>query len=282
MQTYVNQLSLSLPLSLAHIDRYLHAHGFPPYVERHAQRGGLDILDESYDVAGGIYTLVYRAHESIASEDTRIRFFGSAFSRGNFAIEVFRAKDWRLEYDVEPALPPETAREADDPADTTLPKGRRRSSLSVMSSPGLPAASPRHPTPAAFSFPFHPTPPSQDPPPPTDFARLPGPAGGCTIIIPNASCAGLMPVTVIIRKNAAAARASIRTMLGGGSLARAAECSEQGVDTIEELLGGEEQEAEMALQSARAVLKQLRREKGDEARTVPPVAATGLGLNLTE
>ncbi|KAK4701382.1 hypothetical protein P7C70_g4846, partial [Phenoliferia sp. Uapishka_3] len=265
-QTYVNQLSLSLPLGLAQIDRYLHAHGFPPHVERVSHKPGLDILDESYDAAGGSYNLVYRVDQSLAAFETRIRFFGSAFSRGNFSIEVFRATGWRLEYDVEPEEPPTVRKEDDEDEPETNPaRSRRRTSISVLSTPASTSKlnSSSSPQPETFSFPRRGSRETTAKVVPVDSAKLVGPAGGCTIIIPNLSCAGCMPVTVCISKNPEAARATMDSMMVGGALGRAAAFAQESSrsDSIEQLLGSATGEAELALQGARAVLKQLRKER---------------------
>ncbi|KAM0748903.1 hypothetical protein T439DRAFT_57257 [Meredithblackwellia eburnea MCA 4105] len=265
-QTYVNQLALSLPLGLSRIDRYLHSHGFPPYVERKHQRGGLDILDEHYDAAGGRFRLVYRINECIANEDTRIRFFGSSFSRGNFCIEVLRAKDWRIEYDVKPEEDPVLTKEEhhDDhlgPIGSHPLMARRKSSLSVVTSLSSPPRTPRMPSSAqTFTFPLKTPRPAPKPlEVATDSAKLPGAAGGITLIIPNKDVAGGMPVTVTISKKADGAGTSLESIMGG-AFGKAAALGLDGThsETIEQLLGNAADEAEMALQGARAVLKQLR------------------------
>ncbi|KAL8292304.1 hypothetical protein RQP46_001770 [Phenoliferia psychrophenolica] len=250
-QTYVNSLSLALPLGLSHIDRYLHAHGFPPHIERSSRLPGLDVLSESYDVAGGLYTLVFRIRASLSLGETRVRFFGSAFSRGNFTVEMFRAKGWRIEYDVfDPECPPVETWEDDNDEDER-PGARQRSCLSVLAGlpPPLPTPPPRLASHSStnFAFPFPARPSSStrssasaSAPPILDSAKLPGPAGGCTLIIPNSPVAGCMPVTLSISKNQEAARATMDSLLLGGALGRAASVGVESSlgDSIEQMIGG--------------------------------------------
>ena len=194
----MNQLSLSLPLGLSHINQYLHAHGFPPHIARCSRQPGLDVLSESYDVAGGLYNLVYRVAAPLAASATRIRFFGSAFSRGNFSVEVFRAKGWTIEYDVEPDEPPEVTRE-DDTDDACDARSRRRTSISILTTPSAPTPR-RASRPPNFAFPHRPRSSIVVDAPVVDSAKLAGPAGGCTLVIPNSAAAGCMPVQVCISK----------------------------------------------------------------------------------
>ena len=76
-----------------------------------------------------------------------------------------------------------------------------------------------------------------------------------------------MPVTVIISKNPEAARAKMDSMLLGG-LGRAASVALESTysDSIEQLVGSEEGEAQIALQGARAVLNYLKVEQEVEGR----------------
>ncbi|KAI5480185.1 hypothetical protein MNV49_001511 [Pseudohyphozyma bogoriensis] len=290
-QTYVNQLSLNVPLCLASINRYLLSNGFAPYICRRRRAAGLDILDERYDAAGGTYSVVYRVHPSIAADETRIRFWGTAFA-GRFQIEVLRASGWRIEYDVEPTEQPDVHREdsEDHPASPNEDNQRRRraprrSSLSVLAaSPPLSALPARSRSPSvqgrvgeasrsSFQFPAgasnlkSPSPllSPEEPASPTseyfDPAKLPGPLGGTTLIIPNSNVEGGI-VSVTISKNADRMRSSLDRMKHQSeALGKAARGSYDGIaaETIEELIhcSHGEGEALANLRIAREVMRQV-------------------------
>lgn len=260
-----NALSLSIPLNIFSLGRYLLSHGFAPYIVRTRLKNGLEILEESFDASAAFYRVVFRLSDS--QGESRIRFHGSTFARGMFDIEVIQGNDWRLEYDVEPESLPQVVREGDEGAgtDTFAEQVRRRTSLSILS----PTVSPTAPRTFDFSSPATLlSEPLPRPSPTLDPARLPGPLGGCTLVFPNVSNLGA-PITVTIKKSTDRLRPPIdRMRCMSHALGEASRMAFEGKqsETIEELLDASfgEGQAEAGLEGAKAVLRAMRRAKQED------------------
>lgn len=279
----MNQLSLSLPLTLSSIERYLLSHGFAPHIVRRQPKGGLDILEEDYDALGGIYRVIYRVSRQIEHETTKIRFFGSAFSKGRFNVEVLRAKGWWIEYDVKPDEEPVMLHEDNVEQEKEKRRAPGRSSVSISATP---AASPTdsYSTPAGLLSPPLPSRTLAEPAQ-TDPSNLPGPLGGCTLIIPNSDVEhGIVSVT--ISKNADRAKSGLyRTRDLSEALGRASQLSHEGkqAETIEDLIfySHEEGRALANLDTARRVLEQLAEGRRREAEVEERRGRSPLGPTRT-
>lgn len=260
-----NALSLSIPLNIFSLNRYLLSHGFAPYLVRTRLKNGLEILEESFDASAALYRVVFRVSES--QGETRIRFHGSTFARGMVDVEVLQGKDWRLEYDVEPENLPQVVRDegADGANDAFAEQVRRRTSLSIIS----PTISPIETNTSDFASPAtFPSQPLPQPSPALDPAILPGPLGGCTLVFPNHANIG-PPVTVTIKKSTDRLRPPIDRMRcmshALGEASRVAFDGKQS-ETVEELIDASfgEGQAEAGLEGAKEVLRAMRRAKQEE------------------
>lgn len=253
----MNQLSLNLPLSLASIDRYLVSYGFAPHISQRSE--GLQIREENFDASSGRYELVYKVGGSPDQEDTRIRFWGSTFSKGRFIVEFSgHAQDWKIEYDVEPDEPPTIERHdnknnnnnnAVDPGLRSL--AQRKSSLSILASPPLLQT-------GSFSR-------SGPENGVRDAARQCGPKGGCTLVVPISVDA---VVRVVISKNADQSFGGTeRTRFTAlGEAARASLFEGTQCETIEDLLDSSQGDgwALASLALAKGSLRRIHRGKQRE------------------
>jgi len=276
-QTTVNQLTLHLPLQIASLSRYLHQHGFAPHIRRQHPTAGLRVMEEEYCCATSSYRVVFSLAPHAARGETRIRFHGASFARGRFDVGIqHRAEagcEWKVEYDVPPVRPPEVVRQESGATGLSFASNlgqHRKSSLSVLGSPPPPSpallsvdlagephrtlspsplgnghftASPTSASPVPLASPplfgAGPTPLGALPP---DPARHPGPLGGCTIVIANASLAGGPPVVVTINPNAEATKPPLgRLMAVSAALREASKVVHDagGVASVDELLEGD-------------------------------------------
>ncbi|GJN91042.1 hypothetical protein Rhopal_004057-T1 [Rhodotorula paludigena] len=280
-QSTVNQLSVHLPLNIAAIGRFLGTHGFAAHIVR-ARR--LHVREEDYDATGGRYRAVFTRDDSAADgDDFRIRFFGGAYGRGRFVVEVQHVEPdgWRLEYDV-PLVDGQherldvhkeseevggkgsgqwtsrlvvRLRESADESDER--QGRKGSIASLLS-----------PTDSDLA--------ARDP------AQQPGPLGGCTIRISPSATQPFLPVIVTITRStndsAALPLAKMRGMSNALAQASQVVLDEESAlcSSVEELLAcvheGDER-ADMCLKGARLVLRELDIAREREAASAAAAAA---------
>ncbi|GAA6004335.1 uncharacterized protein JCM10292_001430 [Rhodotorula paludigena] len=280
-QSTVNQLSVHLPLNIAAIGRFLGTHGFAAHIVR---TRWLHVREEDYDATGGRYRAVFTRDDSAADGgDFRIRFFGGAFGRGRFVVEVQHVEPdgWRVEYDV-PLVDGQherldvhkeseevggkgsgqwtsrlvvRLRESADEADER--QGRKGSIASLLS-----------PTDSDLA--------ARDP------AQQPGPLGGCTIRISPSATQPFLPVIVTITRStndsAALPLAKMRGMSNALAQASQVVLDEESAlcSSVEELLAcvheGDER-ADMCLKGARLVLRELDIAREREAASAAAAAA---------
>lgn len=284
-QTTVNQLSVHLPLSIASIGRFLATHGFAPHIIR--SRGRIDVREEDFDAHAGRYRVVFTVAEDAHDEgyEAKIRFFGGAFGKGKFSLEVENVEPdaWRLDFDVplddseverlkqqrateqtgmgESGLWKSTLRVAAKAAgeDSEARQGRRDSSASLLS------------------------PIEKDDGAMQDPALAPGALGGCTLVIPSSATKPHMPVFVSITRTTLEATGLPLVKMRGMSTALA-QAAQVALDdhyslctSVEELLEygqeGSEERAEVCLRGARSVLRELEAAREREAAKAAAAAA---------
>ncbi|GAA5925542.1 hypothetical protein JCM1841_006362 [Sporobolomyces salmonicolor] len=291
-QTTVNQLSVHLPLSIAAVGRFLGTHGFAPYLVREGSKA--KIREEEFDVAQGRYRVVFTVDDAPVPQSeggspqavegkTRIRFYGSMFGRGRFVVEVRHVKPdlWRVEYDVPSLLAEEgeTVKEQEELGEAG--SGRWTSSLSVVSDVAR-EFDRRQGRKGSMGSITGDTCEPRDDSNYVDPALLPGPLGGCTLVIPTSATTRSLPVIVTITRPCTDPHSQPLAKMRGMSraLAHAAQVALDDnyslCDSVEQLLecgreGGEER-AEMCLRGARMVLSELQaagENEGQRARGLP-------------
>ncbi|KEI39410.1 uncharacterized protein L969DRAFT_23855 [Mixia osmundae IAM 14324] len=198
-ESYYNMLQLSLPLSISCLRNHLQTYGFAPHLVR-PQLPHLDcrVLNESFDPASGCYELIYLStHKAdtlpTAANETRIRFFGNAFSKGRFDITVLHAQSWKLEFDI-PALNGAKTVGYDGQVQTGAGSTVRKTRPSLTQRFSSAALTSSHPSPQAPR-----TATISENEESTDLSQLPGSCGACTLVIANDSMSA-MPVQVRIDK----------------------------------------------------------------------------------
>lgn len=206
-RSYVNQLSLSLPLSIGRLARYIKNHGFAPHLVQPpatADAKALSVLEERFEPDTCTFRVVFRLVPNTPfarAGTTRVRFCGLTFARG-FAIDVSgESTRWRLEYDVSPT--------AED-----------LSRQDELSADGLPARTTIIPNDIDIADPA------------IDLAQLPGARGGCTLCIDNATVKGSISVSVKRTSDSAFKQGLLAKL--GESLERAAnlEFSASSIDAL--------------------------------------------------
>lgn len=267
-QTTVDQLSISLPLSIASVGRFLSTYGFAPYLSRTC--GSLQVREETYDVQAGRYRVVFTptaAARGQRDHQARIRFFGGSFGRGRFQVEVQHADPnaWTLDWDTPPR--PEDVnrfnlrRDAEEVGGSG--SGLWRSKVSVQR-PGDEQRPGFHRRASSNSL-FSPL--ERDDPFLRDPAVQPGPLGGCTIHIPTSATEPALPVVVTVERTTTVSTTLPLARRQGVSnaLAQAAQVALDDhlslCSSVEELLEcgqpGTEERAEVCLKGTRLVLREL-------------------------
>ena len=266
--SYLAELSNKLPLSIASLNRYLSITGFAPYIKRKTPLLELDVLEEKYDSMRGDYRVVFRVHENLKQEETRIRFHGSSFAGGRFEIEILRAKSWRIEYDVEPEGLPDVREEVtgeETGGDEWQRSARRKMKIFICASNSNCDITTHH---HSRSIPSR-TPPSTPRSSYLDPARLPGPKGGMTLYLLNSSIASGPPITISITKSLTsnlAPESSSRSATKVLGLASRLVGESHGNSSIEEFLRRSTKvgRAERDLEGTKEVMNLLRRAKAQE------------------
>ncbi|KAH8922983.1 hypothetical protein BT69DRAFT_1350498 [Atractiella rhizophila] len=113
--SFQRELFMRQSVIISQMNLFFQKYGFAPYLQRENRKHGLDLIDQIFAPLKETYSAVYRCHEEVAGETTKIRFFGSTFGNGNFTIRVVRATDWHVEFDN----PPENV-QLDQPAQPTI------------------------------------------------------------------------------------------------------------------------------------------------------------------
>ncbi|GAA6043887.1 hypothetical protein JCM8097_004287 [Rhodosporidiobolus ruineniae] len=298
-QTTVNQLSVSLPLSIAAVDRFLSTHGFAPHLVRQRR---VKIREEHYDPGAGRYRVVFavRNDSDVArgDEPIRVRFHGASFARGRFDLEIQHVEPagWTLEYDHPPrggsGQQERMRMDREDEEVGGEGSGIWRSRMSVAvkaietSGSGADGKGRKGSATSLLS------PVSADEPP-RDGASLPGPAGGCTLVISPSATDPFLPVTITISRSTTDSAALPLSKMRGMSTALAS-ASHVALDplcnSVEELLEygveGSEARADVLLKGARVVLRELetareREQAGQAMAAAAAAAATRWGGRRT-
>jgi len=275
----LQQLSVHLPLSIASIGRFLSSHGFAPYLIRDRSRARL--REEEFDAQAGRYRIVFSVDEKKdgEEEEVKIRFYGGTFGGGRYDVEVqhVRPEGWRIEQDVPSTSLDEALREQKQEELGGEGSGRWKSSVSIHTqklsetrqrsrweeSPSI--GSPGGDT--ILDEPLH-----------SDPALVPGPLGGCTLVIdPSATTLHLPVIVTISRPCVDLASQPLAKVMRSRSkaLAKAAQVALDDnsimCDSLEEFLecGREgDERAEMCLKGARMILRELdRAQQEEETRT---------------
>ncbi|GAA5946747.1 hypothetical protein JCM10213_004680 [Rhodosporidiobolus nylandii] len=292
-QTVVNQLSVHLPLAIAAIGRFLSTHGFAPHLLR--SLGRAKVREECYDPNAGRHRVVFAVQREQRSferegneEDIRVRFHGASFGRGRFDIEVHNVDPagWRLKYD-HPPRGSEQERVRVFQEDEELGgagSGQWRSKLSVSMRASGDEGQGRKGSGTSLLSPVAADNSSHDP------SLLPGPCGGCTLVLSPSATDPFLPVVITISRSTSDSTTLPLSKMRGMSvaLAQAAQVALDDnstlCDSVEQLLecgreGGEER-AEMCLKSARIVLRQLEEAKEREtAATAMAAQAAAAAAN---
>ncbi|GAA6061331.1 hypothetical protein JCM10212_003221 [Sporobolomyces blumeae] len=276
----IQQLSVFLPLSIASIGRFLASHGFAPHLVRVGS--ACRLREEEFDAASGRYRVVVTpvsrrpgpTDGDMETGEVRIRFHGSTFG-GRFDVEVkhVRPEGWRIDYDVPPAKAGDVLFEKTEEELGGPGSGRWSTSLTIegaRSPDGRPHArtrfedSPSLNSPGEASFPDA----------YADPALLPGPLGGCTLVIDVSATTPHLPVVVTITRPCSDSSSQPLKKMRGMSkaLAQASRVALEDhstlCDSLEEFLEcareGDER-AEMCLKGARTILRELERAKEQEA-----------------
>lgn len=265
--SYLAELSNKLPLSIASLNRYLSITGFAPYIKRKTPLAELDVLEEKYDSTRGDYRVVFRVHESLKEEETRIRFHGSSFAGGRFEIEILRAKTWRIQYDVEPEGLPNVREEVTGEGtegDEWQRSARRKTKIFICASNSNCDVPTHHHSHSASR-----TPPSTPRSSYLDPSRLPGPKGGMTLFLLNSSIASGPPITISITKSLTstlAPESSSRSATRVLGLASKLVGESHGNSSIEEFLRSSTKvgRAERDLEGTKEVMRLLIRARAQE------------------
>ncbi|BGP16833.1 hypothetical protein JCM10213v2_004838 [Rhodosporidiobolus nylandii] len=293
LATVVNQLSVHLPLAIAAIGRFLSTHGFAPHLLR--SLGRAKVREECYDPNAGRHRVVFAVQREQRSferegneEDIRVRFHGASFGRGRFDIEVHNVDPagWRLKYD-HPPRGSEQERVRVFQEDEELGgagSGQWRSKLSVSMRASGDEGQGRKGSGTSLLSPVAADNSSHDP------SLLPGPCGGCTLVLSPSATDPFLPVVITISRSTSDSTTLPLSKMRGMSvaLAQAAQVALDDnstlCDSVEQLLecgreGGEER-AEMCLKSARIVLRQLEEAKEREtAATAMAAQAAAAAAN---
>ncbi|GAA5931106.1 hypothetical protein JCM3775_000803 [Rhodotorula graminis] len=288
-QTTVNQLSVLLPLNIAAIGRFLAGHGFAPHIVRTGGGGGVKVREEEFDAQAGRYRTTFTAAPAPESGggggggEARIRFYGGAFGRARFHVEVRHVEPerWRLEYDVPPGAAQEgrldVYRESEEVGGEGSGQWRSRLVVTLRGAPDeVDARQERRPSAASLLSPIDGDLPSRDP------ALQPGPLGGCTIVIPlSATQPGLPVIVTVARTTSDSASIPLARMRGMSSaLAQASQVVLDDhfslCDSVEDLLAcmtEGEARADMCLKGTRLVLRELDEARDREAQSAAVAAA---------
>ncbi|BGP48797.1 hypothetical protein JCM10450v2_004673 [Rhodotorula kratochvilovae] len=289
-QTTVNQLSVLLPLNIAAIGRFLAAHGFAPYIVRTC--GGVEVREEEFDAQAGRYRAIFTVappqddEGAGGADDAQIRFFGGAFGRGRFHVEVRHVEPdgWRLDFDVPPGPAQEGRLDLHKEREEIggAGSGQWSSRLMVMLRGGSDENDPRQERKGSIASLLSPT--DSDAPVPRDPALQPGPLGGCTLVIsPSATQPGLPVVVTITRSTSDSAAHPLAKMRGmSTALAQASQVALDDYyslcDSVEDLLACAQEgdaRADLLLRGARTVLHELdvAREREQASAAVAAAAA---------
>ncbi|GAA5854383.1 hypothetical protein JCM9279_001028 [Rhodotorula babjevae] len=283
-QTTVNQLSVLLPLNIAAIGRFLAGHGFAPHIVRTGGGGGVKVREEEFDAQVGRYRTTFTASQALERESAaRIRFYGGAFGRARFHVEVRHVEPgaWRLEYDVPPGAAQEgrldVYRESEEVGGEGSGQWRSRLVVTLRGAPDeVDARQERRASAASLLSPIDGDLPSRDP------ALQPGPLGGCTIVIPlSATQHGLPVIVTVARSTSDSASIPLARMRGMSSaLAQASQVVLDDhfslCDSVEDLLAcmtEGEARADMCLKGTRLVLRELDEAREREAQSAAVAAA---------
>ncbi|GAA5876281.1 hypothetical protein JCM16303_007082 [Sporobolomyces ruberrimus] len=277
----LQQLSVHLPLSISAIGRFLTSHGFAPYLVRTSPR--VRLREEEFDTALGKYHASFSVDEGDPDE-IRIRFYGGTFGR-RFDVECQHVKPggWRIDYDVPPAPFEDPVLEQNQEELGGPGSGRWKTSVTLNS---------QRVTETRQRTRFEDSPSVGSPgsvPDETlamDPALLPGPLGGCTIVIDTTATTLHLPVIVSISRPCAdVASQPLARMMRGRSraLAQAAQVALDDNTTLcnslEEFLEcgreGDEQ-AELYLRGAKMVLRELERATLEEGRASSRMTTSAL------
>ncbi|GAA6010316.1 hypothetical protein JCM11491_006264 [Sporobolomyces phaffii] len=277
----LQQLSVHLPLSISAIGRFLSSHGFAPHLVRTNAR--VRLREEDFDALSAKYEAIFSVEEG-ATDEVRIRFYGGTFGR-RYDVEVqhVRPLGWRIDYDVPPVsfddpVLEQTQEELGGPG-----SGRWKTSVTLQSQRAIELRqrtrfedSPSVGSPGSVP----------DDAFPTDPALLPGPLGGCTLVIDTSATTRHLPVVVSISRPCAdLASQPLAKMIRGRSkaLAQAAQVALDDNSTLcnsleEFLLCGREgdERAELYLKGAKTVLRELERATLEEVRTSSRLTTSAL------
>lgn len=280
-QTTVNQLSVLLPLNIAAIGRFLGAHGFAPYIVRTC--GGIKLREEEFDAQAGRYRTVFTVAREQDAREARIRFFGGAFGRGRFHVEVrhVEPEGWRLEFDVPPGPSQEGRLDMYKESEEVGGEGSGQWCGRLMvtlrgGAEDTDARQERRSSTASLLSPIDSDGPSRDP------ALQPGPLGGCTLVIsPSATVPGLPVIVTISRSTSDSAALPLARMRGmSTALAQASQVALDDhyslCDSVEDLLAcmtEGEARAEMLLKGTKLVLSELDEARDREAASAAVAAA---------
>lgn len=271
----LQQLSVHLPLSIASIGRFLSSHGFAPHLIRDKSRAKL--REEEFDSQAGKYRIVFSVGEGKEGDanEVKIRFYGGTFGGGRYDVDVrhVRSEGWRIDYDVPPASFDEALGERTEEELGGAGSGRWKSSVSIHTQKGNETRqrtrweeSPSVGSPGGDTIDeaLH----SSDP------ALVPGPLGGCTLIIDTSATTLHLPIIVTISRPCVdlASQPLAKVMRSRSrALAQAAQVALDDnsimCDSLEEFLecGREgDERAEMCLKGARTILRELERAQQEE------------------
>ncbi|GAA5911822.1 uncharacterized protein JCM6883_001279 [Sporobolomyces salmoneus] len=280
----LQQLSVHLPLSIYSIGRFLSSHGFAPRIVRD-QGSRVKLREEEFDANLAKYQSIFSVEEGPASE-VRIRFYGGTFGR-RFDVEVqhVRPEGWRIEYDVPPPPFDDPILEQTQEELGGAGSGRWKSSVTLQgprTSNDLRQQRTRFEDSPSIGSPGS---IPDDPHSSSDPALLPGPLGGCTLVIDFSATTLHLPVIVSISRPCAdLASQPLAKMMRGRSKALA-QAGQVALDestlcnSFEEFLecGREgDERAELYLRGAKTVLKELEKATMEEGRTSSRLAMSAL------
>ncbi|GAA5962461.1 hypothetical protein JCM3765_004304 [Sporobolomyces pararoseus] len=275
----LQQLSVHLPLSISAIGRFLSSHGFAPYLVRNDSR--IKLREEEFDAISAKYQAIFSVEKG-AADEIRIRFYGGTFGR-RFDVEVQHVKPegWRIDFDVPPPPFEEPVSEHTQEELGGAGSGRWRASVTLQTQRANDLRqrtrfedSPSVGSPGSIPDDSH----TMDP------AQLPGPLGGCTIVIDASATTLHLPVIVSISRPCTDLASQPKAMRGRSkALAQAAAVALDDnsilCNSLEEFLetgrDGDER-AELYLRGAKTVLRELERATLEEGRASSRLATSAL------
>lgn len=277
----LQQLSVHLPLSISAIGRFLSSHGFAPHLVR--TRSRVQLREEEFDATAAKYQVIFSVDET-STREVRIRFYGGTFGkRFDVKVQHVEPSGWRIDYDVPPQPFDDPVLEQTQEEQGGAGSGRWKSSITLQGPRANEVRqrtrfedSPSVGSPGSIPDDGH----TMDP------ALLPGPLGGCTLVIDTSATTLHLPVIVSISRPCADVGSQpLARMMRGRSkaLAQAAQVALDDnftlCNSLEEFLqcGREgDERAELYLRGAKTVLSELEKASVEEGRASSRLATSAL------